>query len=258
MTLTDNLTTMTFSDSSSRVHFGALTMKKNLLIFGLYISLCTNAIAQPISEDYLYKKLTMERDSAQALESVLKTPDQYSARILYTSAGVAFKENHLEDSGFLYYAAQLRAEFDQVCFPATDKESSRPSILYGVISESIGNEVYPAITARPKVFAKVVSRLKSWTPKASNDYLPGYKFWERNTQKQAYDATKPKQTKFINRMSDLSVLLNDENYFTAFQIIQAYNRANNRQKPTREAVAKANEAMKRIEQDSRQKGVLSE
>ena len=89
-------------------------MKCYLLSFGLLAAVCCSVLAQPASEVELYEQLlTKGGDSVKALESVLKAPEERSALILYSSAGVALREKRLEDGGFLFYAAQLRARFDK-------------------------------------------------------------------------------------------------------------------------------------------------
>jgi hypothetical protein len=232
-------------------------MKRILLTLSLVISLCSSALGQPIAEDYLYKKLNTERESAKALESVLKTPDEYSPVILYLSSGVALNQNRLEDSAFLFYTARLRSLFDQTCFPPMGKGAQDPFILYGALAETFGSTVKPAIMSEPKAFAKVVLRLRTWIPKASKDYLPGYKFLKRKTEKEAYETLKPLQIAYINRLSDVSILLNDPEYFTAFWVFQNYDLAPEGTGPTKAAFDKAFETMLRIEKEKGIKGTAS-
>jgi hypothetical protein len=58
-------------------------------------------------------------------------------------------------------------------------------------------------------------------------------------------------------MGDLSTLLNDAEYFTAFRVIQAYKLASGDKRPTKEENEKATETMKRIEKDKNLKGFFS-
>lgn len=215
-------------------------MRAYLIVFGLVAIACS----QSDVEDALFEKLTKGPDSAKALESVLKAPEERSALILYASAGAASKEKRLEDAGFLFYAAQLRAQFDKKCFPPKYKGGDSPFVLYSALSEQLGSGINPAIMADPKAFAKVTERIKAWNPTASKDYNPGYEFTERKTEKEARDAAKPNRTEFISRMSDLSALLNDAEYFTAFRVVQAYNLTRDNKRPTKEANDKATETLK--------------
>jgi hypothetical protein len=229
-------------------------MKRILLTLSLVISLCASALGQPIAENYLLQKLTTKRDSAKALESVLKTPDEYSPLVLYAGSDVALKQNRLEDSAFLFYTARLRSFFDQTCFPPAGKGAQDPFILYGALAETIGGTVKPAILSEPKAFAKVVLRLKTWIPKAPKDYLPGYKFLKRKTEEEAYETLKPLQVTYVNKLSDISTLLNDPEYFTAFWVFQNYDLAPEGTDPTKAAFDKAYETMLRIEKEKGIKG----
>jgi hypothetical protein len=209
------------------------------------------------AEKDLYEKLAKDPDQVGALETVLKTPDKFSALILYTGAGVAFKEKRLEDSAFLFYAAQLRARFDQKCFPPKETGGDDPFLVYSVLSQELGSVINPAIMAEPKTFAKAIDRVKAWTPKASKEYTPGYEFTHRLPEESALLAAKPNRDEFLGGMGGLAVLLNDAEYFAAFRVSQAYNLTRDDKRPTKEQNEKATETMKRIEKRRGLKGFLT-
>ena len=121
-------------------------------------------LSQSPPEKGLYEKLT--QGDVEALETILKTPDEYSAVILFLGAGVAFAEKKLEDSGFLFYAGQLRARFDQTCFPAKETGADSPFVLYAALSHDLGSVINPAVMAEPETFSKVIERIGKWNPKA--------------------------------------------------------------------------------------------
>jgi hypothetical protein len=176
---------------------------------------------------------------------------------LYAGAGVAFREKRLEDSAFLFYAGQLRARFDQKCFPAKGTGGDSPFLAYAALSQTLGSTINPAVMAEPKVFAKAIDRLKKWNPKATKDYTPGYEFTERVSEKDAREAIQPSRADFFSLMGDLSTLLNDAEYFAAFRVMQSYNLTRGEKRPTKEENEKATEAMKRIEKDKKLKGFFS-
>lgn len=238
------------------VLFGAIFMRLCLLAIGLLAVLATPGFSQSRGEMELYEKLTASPQAALGLETVLKQPSVYSATILFVSSGVAFKEKRLEDSAFLFYTAQLRALFDQQCFPPKGQGGDSPLVAYGALAHEFGSAINPAVMAQPKVFEKVMVRVKKWTPKASADYDPGYEFTERKTEQEAAEAAKPNRDDFLERMSGLSTLLNDSEYFAAFRILQAYNSESNDQRPTDEANDQATETMIRIEKERKIKGVF--
>lgn len=111
--------------------------------------------------------------------------------------------------------------------------------------------------AEPKVFEKVIARIKKWTPKAPKEYDPGYEFTERKSEKDAHEAAKPNRTEFIEYMSGISTLLNDATYFAAFRVIQAYNFSSEDKRPTKEAYDRATKTMKRIEKEKGIKGFFT-
>jgi hypothetical protein len=61
----------------------------------VFVACVTVGCSQPSAGKDLYEKLAKGPDQVKALETVLKTPDEYSADVLYAGAGVAFKEKRL-------------------------------------------------------------------------------------------------------------------------------------------------------------------
>lgn len=226
-----------------------------LWVFVVYAATCH---AQSAVEEDLYEKLTTDLDRAKALESVLKDSDTYTGIILFTAASVALKEKRLEDSAFLFYAGQMRTRFDQKCFPAKGKGGDDPFVAYTALSRQLGSVINPAVMDEPKAFAKAMDRLKKWSPKAPEDYTPGYEFTERLPERDAHEAAKSNRNEFLVRMGDLATLLNDSDYFAASRIVRAYNLATDDKRPAKEDYQKATETMKRIEKEKNLKGFFSQ
>lgn len=233
-------------------------MRNIALVFCIFAFCCSIAFSQSSVEEALIEKLRKESARDVALETVLSESDQYSAAVLFIGAKVAFDEDRLEDSGFLFYSAQLRYRFDLECFPPKETGGDSPFQFYAVLSSNVGLVISPAIMAEPAVFAKAIDRVKEWTPKATGDYDPGYDFTERKSEQEAAKAVDPKRTEFVNRMTDLAFLLSHVEYFAAFQIIQARNFSEDSSGPTVEEYDNAVAAMKEIEKAKGLKGFFSE
>jgi hypothetical protein len=200
-----------------------------LVAFVLLVALVINrstSLAQSRTEEALYGQLTANGTasiSVMALDRVLKTPEDFSAGILYAACGVAFREKRLEDAGFLLYIARFRARFDYALFPPTGTGGNSPMIAISALHQQLGTGINPAITAEPKVYAKVLARLKSWKPKVAASYEPGWEYSKKGSEKQAEEAVAANRKEVIDYMSGFSTLLQDAAYFTAFKTIQDYN-----------------------------------
>ncbi|PWU08453.1 MAG: hypothetical protein C5B50_29675 [Verrucomicrobia bacterium] len=212
------------------------------------------AMAQSRSEQALYEMLTTNEShsvSLAAVGKVVTNSDGLSAAILYTAAGVAFREKRLEDAGFLFYAAQLRARFDRALFLPIGTGGDNPMLALGALQQQLGQVINPAVMRQPKAYASIVERLRSWKPKATRDYEPGWEYAKRRTEKEAEQDVAGDRQKFVGHMVGLSALLLDTNYFKAFQTVQAYNlsssRSNNR--PSKDAYESAVLTIKRVEKD---------
>jgi hypothetical protein len=229
-------------------------VKQLFIVLCVFVAMANLAYSQLESESAIFKKLKEGKDKKKAVEQVLKTPDEFSSVILFMSANVAFKEEMLEDSAFLLYVGQLRMRFDQKCFPAKGKGGSDPFIALVALSKETGGVINPAVMAEPKSFEKAIDRIKKWTPKAPKDYNPGYEYTERLSEKEGHEAAKSNRNDFIKGMSGFSTLLNDEDYFKAFKVMQAKNLEKETKKPSEEEYEKAIGTMKRIEKEKKLRG----
>ena len=195
----------------------------------------------------LQEAILSTSDAAEALEKVLKNPDELSATILFTASRAAFQRKRLEESAFLLYAGQLRANFDRECFPPKGQGGNSPFVLYAALSQDCGRDINPAVMADPAAFAAALERLRKWSPKAPPTYNPGYAFTARKSEADASQAVEASRTEFLSKMSDLSTLLGDAEYAAAFRTVQAHNRLGNGARPSKEDRDQAVETMKRIE-----------
>lgn len=253
-----------------------------LLSVALGCVAATLASAQSETEGELYEKLVKDDPgSNEALETVLRKPDEYSALVLYGGSLAAFKEKwladvssigtptivasalatfgeqRLADSGFLFYAAQLRARFDKQCFPPEGTGGNDPFLVYSNLSMMIGHSVNPAVMDAPDVFQKALDRLREWQPKAPEGYDPGYDYKERKTEKEALDAAKPNRDDFFSHMDAICTLLKNKEYLDASRVVRAYNLADEAERPSKEEHDEARGIMKRIENEKGLEGLSS-
>ncbi|MBI2511622.1 MAG: hypothetical protein HYV96_06560 [Opitutae bacterium] len=185
--------------------------------------------------------------AAAALDQVLANADTTSASALYIAAGAALKAGKLSDAGFLFYAARIRTAFDQALFPPRGAGGDSPLVALGALQFQLGSSLNPTLMADPKAYAAAVEKVKAWTPRAPDDYQPGWEYKQRTTLKAAEDAIRDLRAKFIEQMGSLSTLLNDERYFAAFRTVQKFNRGPATERPPREAYDAALKTMREIE-----------
>lgn len=237
-------------------------MKKAITLLAALAVTISTLDAQSRSEEALYSQLItndVASVSIAALDRVLKTPEDFSAGILYVACGVAFREKRLEDAGFLLYIARFRSRFDIALFPPTGTGGNSPMLALTAAQQELGDVVNPAITREPKVFAKVLARVKSWSPKVAATYEPGWEYSKKGSEKQAEKAVADNRKEVINHMSGFSTLLSDGEYFSAFRVAQDYNFKidGDTNRPPKEAYDAAIQTMKRIEKDKGIEGIGS-
>lgn len=232
-------------------------MRTCLLAFGCYILSCSLAYSQSVSERKLYETLLQDKKSGEAIDVILDDSEKYTGIILLTGAAAAFKADRLEDGAFLFYAGRLRVRFDREHFPAARSGGDSPFVAYSAVIRDTGSVINPAVMAKPKEFAKVIARLKDWSPMADADYDPGYEFKQRNPETESQKAFEAYRKEYIEFLDGVSTLLNDSEYFSAFQIMQAFNLSTGEKRPLKQNYDKAVETIKRIEKEKGIKGIFT-
>jgi hypothetical protein len=214
--------------------------------------------AQSRTEEELYQQLMTNGPvsiSVSALETVIKSPNEYSAGILYAGCFVAEREKRLEDAGFLLYIARFRGRFDQSMFPPIGTGGNNPMVALAAYHNQLGTVINPEITAQPDVYAKIVERLKLWKPKVSADYNPGWGYAAKKSEKEAEEAVASNRKETLDFMTGLSTLLLDKEYFKAFKTLQDYNLKSDATRPSKEARDEAIQILERIEKEKGINGV---
>ena len=192
---------------------------------------------------------TILKADADGLKAVLLQPDERSALVLLVAAAIAFNSERLEDSAFLFYAGQLRLRFDEQCFPPKPIDDQNPVHLMRGYATEIGAKINPAVMHEPPLFSKALARVARWRPAAPSGYQPGYEFDQRLTEEAARAAAEPNRVEFLSRMGDMATLLNDEEYFSATQVVKNLCVVGEDRLPTKEEYEAAEKTLVRIEKE---------
>jgi hypothetical protein len=199
------------------------------------------------SEQALCDKLL--KGDASGLETVLDSPDEHSAIILLAAAAVALDKDRIEDSGFLFYAGQLRLRFDERCFPPAKGGDENPTGAFQAYAFEVGGRINPAVMAEPQHAVNAQARLAKWHPKVIEGYSPGYEFRGRLTVEEANAAAEPDRAEFLKGMGECAALLGDPRYLAASRLVRGIHLASEEPLPSKEQFAEALETMRRIEQE---------
>ena len=204
-------------------------------------------------EEDLCHQLTSEAKPIRALARVLKTPEEFSAGILYISCSAALRLDRLEDAGFLYYAAHIRSEFDKALFPPIGSGGDSPLVTLGVLQAQLGSRLSPALMAKPQLFARVSARVRSWKPRVLPGFEPGWDYSKKGNVKQAEGVMADTRQEIVSQLGDLSALLQNPAYFAAFKTAQDYNLRfpDESHRPTKEAYESACQAMEQVEKEKK-------
>jgi hypothetical protein len=147
------------------------------LVLAMFIGSDATAWAQPLrlTVDHLRALTSSTNDTAgdaftgtpAALNAVLDAMAADSSLVgpmqLFLASSTALRLVRVEDAGFFFYAAQVRAAFDFERFDVSARADGNNAATYlGFLRETIGEQVNPAIMREPAKFAAVVTRLERW------------------------------------------------------------------------------------------------
>ena len=189
------------------------------------------------------------KNGSDGLNAVLQQPDDRSAVVLLVGSAVAFNDQRLEDSAFLFYAGQLRLRFDERCFPPKETGGRNPIDSMREYSLELGAKINPAVMNEPQVFSKALARVARWKPRVPDAYSPGYEFDQRLTEEEARAAAEPNRAEFLHRMGDFATLLNDDEYFSASQVVKTLSVSGEDRLPTKEEYEAAFKTVTRFEKE---------
>ena len=192
---------------------------------------------------------TILKSDADGLKAVLQQPDERSALVLLVAAAIAFNSEQLEDTAFLFYAGQLRLRFDEQCFPPKLMNGQNPIHLMRGYAAELGSKINPAVMHEPPLFSRALARVARWRPRTPSGYQPGYEFDQRLTEEAARAAAEPNRVEFLSRMGDMTTLLNDEEYFSATQVVKNLCAASEDRLPTKDEYEAALKTLVRIEKE---------
>ncbi len=190
-----------------------------------------------------------------ALSTVLAQTGSAPALLLFAASARALEEKRLDDAGFLFYAAQIRARVDQDRFPPRDRSSATDDLA--AVGQQVGAAVTPALVREPAAFRKVVERLRDWDAQTVAGYEPGWPHGPAaaGTDASAYAAGV--KDEYLAPAEDLATLLDDAEYAAAFRTVQDATRPGVVLRPTAAEVAAARQAAHTIEQKKGIRGPFS-
>lgn len=176
-----------------------------------------------------------------------------SPMLLFFAAQTAFTLGRLEDAGFLFYAAQVRASFDFSRFdvPGTPETGDTARYL-SFLRRTIGNNINPVLMSQPPRFAAAINRLETWPVVPSlQAFYPEFanaKGFKTPAAKWPSMGATIKGRFMLEFGRKQARLLQDSQYFEAFKFVQSMRLGQSPDTPAnRERFQKANEAMEAAE-----------
>jgi TonB family protein len=176
-----------------------------------------------------------------------------SPMFLYFAANTAFRLGRIEDSAFLFYAAQLRRAVDFQRYNISPEPDGNNAVTYLMfLNETTGMSINPAIMRQPAQFSSVIARLEKWeiVPAAQAHYpeFAEAKGFKLPAAQWPELARKTRQGFMEAFGKPMVTLLSDKEYFEAFVFVQKVNLGEIKEsKETLERYTKMEDLMETIE-----------
>ena len=97
-----------------------------------------------------------------------------------------------------------------------------PAALLGSLKATLGPAINPAVMRDRDAFARIAARSANWTPAFDPGYDPGWEYKVALTGP-AEAAIKQYQEPMLAFIQPLSQLLQDDEFYRSFKIVQDYN-----------------------------------
>lgn len=146
-----------------------------------------------------------------------------SPEIIFQASVEALKQSDIEKAAYLFYAARLRAFCDQQLFPPKAEGGDSPFVLFGALSQVIGEDINPKITNDPQAYKRVVDLITALNPVPEIGYKPSWEYKPINNVEEAKCLCLSSKKEFIQLYQRQSKLLLNKEYFSIFNRIKAYN-----------------------------------
>lgn len=192
-----------------------------VLLLGL-LSACsenTSVDAPSASTDVATKRPTSEEAGNRPAS------ERADSATLFEAAAALYGKEKIENAGFLFYVAQLRARIDLKAYAPVGSGGNDPGLAIAAVSGQLGSRINPSAMRDRDIFGRIVERVSSWSPVFDPAYDPG---WEHKTSpnKAEFDKQVAEvKAVWIGQMRDFSELLQDDEYYDLFQKVQKYNLA---------------------------------
>jgi TonB family protein len=168
-------------------------------------------------------------DTPAALDALLDALAADTSRLgpmqLFLASNTALRRGRVEDAGFFFFAAQIRAAFDFDRFDVSPRADGNNAATYlGFLRQTVGSQVNPAVMKERRAFAAVVARLERWDPvPAADAYYPEFeKARLKLPQARWAETAASLKTQFLTTFARRTLtLLNDDEYHRALLDVQA-------------------------------------
>ena len=198
------------------------------IILIILLLCCNNGFTKEPENDELKMALIgIQTEDQEQVKTSLTYILQHQANIpsthLIFASAQAFSLDQLEEAAYLLYAGQLRAKFDLQRFPPTQIGGESPKITLTTMMRQVGSLVNPEIYKKPEMYTRVVSNLAKFQLTTAQGYDPGWDYqYQLQTDQQRVILLDIAKTD-LKQLADFSILLNNEDYFNAFTMLQNFH-----------------------------------
>jgi hypothetical protein len=151
-------------------------------------------------------------------EFILANHRQANATQLFFAARNALQSGRIEDAGFLFYAAQLRAQLDFFRNPSANMQQA-----LGAVRQVMSEAIDPVIIRDPKVYEKIFDRVKIWEIVPLETYSPGWDSNATKTPEEIKGAAASIKQGLVEYMGNGVSLFKIPAYHKAAMTVQSYN-----------------------------------
>ena len=201
------------SNNSQNNNMGALTAEK----------ISTLKVALNVGNDYF---IGSQEEQNGIVDMFVKDNSASDSSYLYFAANTAQLLNRPKDAMFLFFAAQLRKNFDYQRFELGEADGNNVQTYLGYLNQGAGHGINPLAIQNPKLFSEAIRMIEGWNvvPADDADY-PKENYGEAKLAKDQWQAmAQTEKESFLNEFAyKREKLFNDPKGLEAIRFVQDYN-----------------------------------
>jgi hypothetical protein len=198
-----------------------------------WICVALALLIAPLVREFASAQTTVDHQSnaidpdavAPTTDGKVPAVERANSESMFMAAAEMVRKKRLEDAGYFFYVAQLRARIDLDCYEPLEPDDggNGPGLAIAAVRMRLGEIINPALMRDRDAFGRAIDRVEKWSPAYSPGYSPGWKFKHEVSEAEFKAGAQETKSRWLGQMREYNRLLQNDEYYHLFCLVQEYN-----------------------------------